>query len=522
MERRYEFGSFVLDARHGLLVRDGLPVPIGIRALKVLEVLLDAGGRTLTKSELLQLAWADTVVEESNLTVQVAALRKQLGNSPAGGEWIATVPRVGYRFIGEVLQVAVAAGAAPPVTALAQKLSIAILPFINLSGDPGQEYFADGITEDIITALSRFRWFFVAARNSSFAFKGRNLSARQVGDDLGVRYVLDGTVRKSDTRVRISARLVEVAGDKQIWGDRFDFDLSEMLAMQDQIADRVAGSIEPELLRTESALVRPSQREGSLTAWDLLRRGTYCFHKVARETHLQARELFRQACVLEPELPEAHVWLARVCAGLLAYGWSEDAGMELREGERAAYQAIRLDEKSPYAHYALAIVSVFSGDLGRAIRAGESAVALSPSFALGHLVLGMARVSAGQAASAIGPLKRGLELNPFDPQNVAWYTFLAVACLFAKDTEQALQSATQAVQLGPNWRPGLEIVICCYVSSGRQETAQDFVRQLNALQGPANDALAPLKRHNPLWAASMDALLHEAGVTRSRQENSHA
>ena len=200
--------------------------------------------------------------------------------------------------------------------------SIAVLPFANLGDEKEQEYLADCITEDIITALTRFRWFFVIARNSSFAYKGKSLDAKQVAQELGVRYLLEGSVRKSSQHIRISAQLVDATSGKHIWAERDDLELTEVFAIQDEIAERVAGAIEPELLRTEGAQAA-ARHTGNMTAWDLVRRGTWHFHQVTRENHLKARELFRQACELDPELPEAHLWLGRVSAGIVAYRWSD-------------------------------------------------------------------------------------------------------------------------------------------------------------------------------------------------------
>jgi TolB-like protein len=510
---RFVFPPFLLDTGRATLARNGEAVAIGHRAFLVLQALLSARGQLVTKSELMTAAWPDTVVEESNLTVQIAALRKLLGPSPEGGEWIATVSRIGYRFAGPAMLPADERKAATPMPAngFGRKPAIAVLPFVNLSGDPTQEYFADGITEDIITALSRFRWFFVIARNSSFFYKGKALDVRQIAQELGIGFALEGSVRKSDQRVRISAQLVDAANGNHIWAERYDFDLLDMFTVQDQIAEQVAGAIEPELLKTASAFSANLRRDGNITAWDLVRQGTFLFHQVTRANHLRARELFREARALAPDLPEGYVWLARVSAGLAAYGWSLDPAADLREGLDAAVKAIELEEKSPYSHYALAITSVFAHDFDQAIRAAERAVELSPSFALGYLVLGMARLYSGQATSALEPLQRGFRLNPHDPQNVVWYNVLALAHFFAGDPQQALRCAVKAAQIRPTWRPTLEIMACCHVVLGHPDAAHDCVTQMATLDRPAGDALGPLKIRNPHWVEEIERLLREVG-----------
>src|SRR6266581_1607348 len=241
MSTRIAFGSFVLDVQRGTLVREGRPVAVSSKGLRLLQALLSAPGQVLTKTDLMRAAWSDAAVEESNLSVQIAALRKQLGPAPDGGEWIATIPRVGYRFVGGLSPQPTTDMDDVTATDLTEdehRPSIAVLPFTNLSDEREQEYFADGITDDIITALTRFRWFFVIARNSSFAYKGKSLDVRQIAQELGVGFALEGSVRKSDQRVRISAQLVDAANGNHIWAERYDFDLLDMFTVQDQIAEQ--------------------------------------------------------------------------------------------------------------------------------------------------------------------------------------------------------------------------------------------------------------------------------------------
>src|SRR5260370_22723187 len=213
MSTDFAFGPFILDRQRGRLLREGRPVAVSSKGLRLLEALLGSPGRVLTKTELMQAAWGDAAVEESNLSVQIAALRQQLGPTVDGGDGITTIPRVGYRFVGLPAKAPIERIAKPEAlpTGREHRPSIAVLPFANLSGDKEQEYLADGITEDIITALTRFRWFFVIARNSSFAYKHKSLDAKQIAHELGVQYLLEGSVRRSGQQIRISAQLVEAA-----------------------------------------------------------------------------------------------------------------------------------------------------------------------------------------------------------------------------------------------------------------------------------------------------------------------
>jgi TolB-like protein/Flp pilus assembly protein TadD len=515
--QRFAFGPFVFDAGRATLFCDGTPIAVGHRGLAVLHALLKANGQVVMKAELMDAGWPGAAVEESNLSVQIAALRKLLGRAPDGTEWIATVPRIGYRLTAKVTLDESAARPAAPLEPPdpGRRPSVAVLPFANLSGDPEQEYFADGITEDIIAALSRFRWFFVIARNSSFVFKGRAIDVKEVARELDVRYVLEGSVRKSGRHVRISAQLVNGRSAHQLWADRYDVELVDLFAVQDRIAEQVAGAIEPELLKTESVLAAKRRRAGNVNAWDLVYQGTWFFHQVTRATHYRARELFRQARGLDPELPEANLWLARVSAGLAAYGWSDNAENDLREGVDAALDAVRMDEKNPYAHYGLAIVSVYSGALDQAVRAAEKALELSPSFALGYLALGLARLFSGAASEAIQPLEHGLRLNPYDPQNFVWYNALALAHLFTKDAHEARENAIKALKVRPNWRPTLETLACCHALLGDLHAARATVDQMVKLDKPPGDVFGPLRRRNPHWAEELIALVRKAGMRES-------
>lgn len=510
-EKQFGFGQFIFDAEHGLLLRDGEPQPLGQRGLKVLQTLLEARGRVVDKATLFELAWPGLVVEESNLSVQIAALRKLLGQAPDGTDWIVTAPRLGYRLVGSVALGEVAANASrdavlaeEPVSE--QRPSIAVMPFSNLGADPAQEYFADGITDDVIAALTRFRWFFVTGRSTSYAFKGQRVDARLVGRELGVRYLVQGSVRKAEERVRISVELVDASDGRCLWAERYDFDLNDVFAVQDQIAGRIAGSVEPELLKSETdALTR--RRGGSASAWDLVARGCSYFHQVTEPTHRKARDLFLQARQLDPELAEAWIWLARVDAGILAFGWNEDAAELRREGLAAAHEAVRRDEKNCYAHYSLAIIGVMSDSFDLAIRAAEKAVEVSPSFALGHLVLGMARLYSGNAEAAIPPLEQGLQLNRHDPHNFIWYNVLALSQLFGGEAEAGLRQAEMSLKIRPQWRSAMETMAACCAELGQVDSAREWRERLAELAPAPGDALQPMWRRNPVWAEKMQAWL---------------
>ena len=310
------FGPFVLDREVGTLLREGVPVPLGHRGMLLLSALLSRPGEVLTKSDLIDAAWQGAVVEETNLSVQIASLRKHLGRAPRGGDWIATVPRVGYRFAGPV---ETGPDGARPETVTPSPHgeqsgpSIAVLPFVNLSDDREQEYFADGMVEEIITALSRLRGLFVIARNSSFTYKGRAVDVKQVGRELGVRYVLEGSVRKDGNRVRIAGQLVDASTATHLWADRFDGELTSVFDLQDQLTARVAGAIAPKLEEAEIARSGRKPTE-SLDAYDCYLRGMAAFYRHSREGNSDALAMFYKAISLDPGFAAAYSSAARCYA----------------------------------------------------------------------------------------------------------------------------------------------------------------------------------------------------------------
>lgn len=498
------FGPFRLHLDRRELTRGGAVVRLGSRALDILCELVAAEGQLVTKDELMARVWAGGVIEENAIQVHVSALRKVLDNGNVGPSLLATVAGRGYRFAGSIQRAN--AGSPDVGDAFHGKPSIAVLPFANLSGDRDQEYFADGVAEDIITDLSRSRWFLVIARNSSFAFKGQPLDVRRIAGELGVRYVLEGSVRKAGDRVRITAQLADATDGTQLWAERYESRLSDVFAVQDEITQNVAGAIEPELLKAEGQ--RATRRRAEhLNAWDLVRQGTWQFHQVTKVSHFLARELFRKAVALDTQLAEAHMWLGRVNESIVGYGWSESLAADLREAVQSCLRGVRLDERDPYGHYSLAMSYLFSGALEQAVQYAERSAELSPSFALGQLGVGMARLYAGDAAGAVQPLKRGLRLNPFDPQNFHWHRCLALAYLLDGDSEQALHAAMRATQVAPQWRPAWEVTVFCLAELGRMDDARRQLERLKSLDAPPSDVLEQFRLRNPDWAKRMASAL---------------
>jgi adenylate cyclase len=325
------------------------------------------------------------------------------------------------------------------------KPSIAVLPFINMSGDPEQEYFADGITEDIITALSHHRWFFVIARNSTFAYKGKAADVKLVARELGVRYVLEGSVRKAGNRVRATGQLIDAESGAHLWAERYDRDLADIFALQDEITQNVVAAIEPEMLLVEG---RRAARKTAANpdAFDCYMRGIWHFHQLTQEDNRLAENYLRRATALDPDLAQAHMFLARTLNNRVWWAWSQDIERDVADAYAAATRAAVLDDRDPYAHYTLFWVSIARREHERALSEVQRAIDLSPNFALGYFALGLIRIYIGHFAEAMDPLLRAIRLTPNDPQVSAFFGHLALAQYHLGNYEEAVHYAQRAVR----------------------------------------------------------------------------
>ena len=293
------------------------------------------------------------------------------------------------------------------------KPSIAVLPFHNFSDDPDQAYFADGIAEDLLTALSRYRWLMVIARNSSFSYRGRSPDVRHVGRELGVRHVVEGSVRRSGNRIRISAQLIDASSGKHIWAERFDRNFADVLQLQDEIALTIAGAIEPQLSRSEQDRARRKPVD-NLDAWDLYQRGMWHFWQYSKEASAQAQRFLAQAIALDPQFSAAHAFLAysHFTGSHQAFEEPHQAQMLARDG---ALRALAIDDKEPLAHLVLGRVLAGQGDYGSALAELEMAVALNPSFSLAHYALASVRFLSGHHAQALAGFEAAARLSPIGP-----------------------------------------------------------------------------------------------------------
>jgi len=365
---------------------------------------------------------------------------------------------------------------------LPDKPSIAVLPFANMSGDPEQEYFADGITEDIITELSRYRWFFVIARNSTFTYKGRAVDIKQVARELGVRYVLEGSVRKAGNRIRVNAQLIEAETGNHLWAERYDRDFADVFSIQDELTQSVVGAIEPEILQREGRRVTHKSAD-NLDAFDLVMRGQWHFYQFGVGEHQVGEALLRRAIALDPKLARGHMMLARLLFGRAHWGWAERPAQDMEESYQSGLRAIALDDRDPYSHYILSLASVPTGHHRQALAEAQRAVDMSPNFALGYFALGVARIHVGLFEEAIDPLLRCQRLSPNDPLTFEFVNKIALANYHLGNYEEALHHA----QLGVARRGvfgGFLTVIACLGQLGRADEAQPSIAEFKALNLP--------------------------------------
>jgi len=348
-------------------------------------------------------------------------------------------------------QVSVQYSVVEPVEELSlpDKPSIAVLPFDNMSGDPEQEYFADGIAEDVITALSRFRSLFVIARNSSFTYKGGAVDISQVSRDLGVRYVVEGSVRKAGNRVRITAQLIDAASGNHLWADRFDGNLDDVFELQDQITERIVFATAPEIEAHERARARRKPPE-SLDAWELYQRGMWHFYKLTKDDIEAARTLFDQAIVRDPDFALPHAGIAYVCFFEVFQGYDIDHEEALNQGLAAGERAVALDDKDGFAHYAFGRLLQLSGQGERAIAELEKSVALNSSFAHGYYGLAAAFVWQDRATEGIVALDMSMRLSPQDPMLWAMQAMRASCCFSIQKYDEAEEWARKAVNARPD------------------------------------------------------------------------
>jgi adenylate cyclase len=446
------FEDFRLDRRGGGLFRrddDGAfaAVPIGSRGLDILGVLIERAGEVVSKDEIIAAVWPGTVVEDSNLTVQISALRRALEHGPAG-RCIRTVPGRGYRFAAPVTPAAawapsvasamraeaIADRPAPSVPVAAPRLSIVVLPFTNLSNDPDQQYFADGMTDDLTTDLSRITHMFVIARNTAFTYRNKQFAAKQIGRELGVRYVLEGSVQRLGSQVRINAWLIEAETDAHLWAERFDGDTSDLFALQNEITTRIAVALNQELIAAEAA--RRTERPDVLE-YILRARAAYA-KPISRERNAEGIRLLELALALDPDSAEAQSIMVRALAGRVLNGLSDSPAADLERAKGLSEQALAASLRSPLAHIAKAHLLRAQRRYAEAIPEYETALAYNRNYVYAFFALGQCKLHTGSIEETIPLVERAIRLSPRNPELGVWYQQIGNAHLLQSHTDEAL------------------------------------------------------------------------------------
>jgi len=496
---RYRFNEYLLDTETLELSRDGVLIHSEPQIIELLAMLVENSNRLVTKDEIYKTVWRGRIVSEAALSSRVKSLRQLLGDTGKSQQYIRTVHKRGFRFVADVTKVepsiktATVSSTQPPVHdviplsggertspikyASSDKPAVAILPFNNLSGDEEQEYFADAITADIITHLSKHRWLQVVARNTMLGYKNKTIDIPELARTLGVIYVVDGSVQKSGNRIRVAANLIDARVGHQIWSDRYDRQLDDIFDLQDEITETIVARLEPEIgfaERNRVASVRPA----NLKAWDAYHLGVYHFFKFTGEDNIEAQHLLRQSQELDPNFGEAYAWWAYAVILGMVY-WDTRPTQDLMDQALAACdKALSFDPQNASFHALKARIQVARCEYTSAMMENEIAINLNPTFAAAHCGLGDSLAYEGNYDKAMISFDRAIHMSPNDPQLWAFYSYAAQALIFKKDFEKALRYTEQASAM-PNhqyWTTAHKAVALAHL--GRDTEAEQTVQRL--------------------------------------------
>jgi len=486
---RYQFEDFVLCQERRELHRGSDPIGLGPQVFDLLVHLVQNREHVVTRDNLIDVVWGGRIVSESTITTHINAARKAISDSGEDQRLIRTIARKGYRFVGPVSEVDAVDTASRANEATGDHLlptpdrpSIAVLPFVNLSGDPAQDYFVDGIVDDVICALSRKKLLFVIARNSSFTYKGRSVDVKQVGRELGVRYVLEGSLRASGNRVRITGQLADTSSGTTLWSERFDSTLTDIFELQDQITTNVVGAIVPSLERAEIERSRQKPTD-SLDAYDYYLRGLWTFRKECKNSLDDAQSLFCEAYQRDPEFAAAYAMAASCYSWRKISGWSSNLERETADGIDLAYRAIELGQNDAIAlavsAHALAHLA-HDFDTGTALL--DRALTLDPNLAFAWYLGGYIRIWRGHPAEAIDALARAMRLNPLSSDMHRMEVGTAMAHLLAGQIDEAISWADKATVHLPSRALPTLILAAIYAHAGHVPKAKSLLPRLYRLE----------------------------------------
>ena len=502
---QFLFENHRLDIDRRELRRGSDLVALEPQVFDLLVYLVQNRERVVSKDDLIASVWGGRIVSDSTLTSRINAARKAVGDSGEEQRLIRTVARKGIRFVGEARPVEQSRrrcrvivggerGRAGPALPLPDRPAIAVLPFINMSGDPEQEYFSDGISEDIITALSKLRWFFVIARNSSFTYKGKSVHLKQVAEELGVRYVVEGSVRKGGERLRITAQLNDVATGSHVWAERYDRDLADVFAVQDEITENIVAAIEPQLYAAESFRAQRKPPD-SMDAWDLVMRGLSHYWRVTRQDNVVAQALLEKAIAIDPNYGQALGVLATSYMFTAHMGWADMASAS-KAAERAALAAIRADSEDPWAHNALGHVYLFARRFDDSLAEFEVALRLNPNFALAQGYYGLSLSYSGRWQDADEAARRALRLSPRDPYSAVYLGIVAYAQYLGRNYEEAMRRSREAIRQRADFVGAHRVLTAAAAMAGQLDVANAALQELRRAQ--PNISTAWIAAHMPI------------------------
>jgi adenylate cyclase len=479
---RYLFENFAFDTDRRELRRGPDVVSIAPQVFDLLEYLIRSRERVVSKDELINAVWNGRIVSDAALTTRLNAVRAAIGDTGEEQRLIKTLPRKGFRFVGQVRETREVADPNPrdaPESALAPpdkpSIAIAVLPFENMSDDPEQEYFADGMVEEITTALSRFKWLFVIARNSSFALKGKAVDVKEVGRSLGVRYILEGSVRKAAAKVRITGQLIDAVTGAHIWADRFERDLTDVFALQDEVTVAVVSAIQPKLIQTEVAM-SARRRPENLTAYDFWLRAIQQAGLTTREGLAEAIRLAHRALELDPGFGRAASLASVYHLSNAVLGYSTDPQFECEEAVRLSRLALRIDDGDPNTLARASLISAYVvRDRESALEMADRAVALNPNSFDAWSARGWVYRAAGLPQEAVRSFERGIHMSPIDP---TMFAGMGMALVELRRFDEAIVAGKKAQRLNPSHPLAYFCLASAFAHLGRDVEAREAAARL--------------------------------------------
>jgi TolB-like protein/Flp pilus assembly protein TadD len=453
------------------LLRDGKAVPIGNRALHLLETMLEADGGVVTKADMMARVWPGMIVEDGNITVQIAALRKELGPRPDGQEWIVTVPRVGYRFVRDPMETV------GEIRADGGRPSLAVLPFIDLSGGSSHEYFGDGIVADLITALSRFKSFSVVSRSSSFVYKGKPADVRDIARSLGVRYLLEGSVRIADERIRVTAQLVDAAAGTHLWAASFDGELKGVFAFQDHLTESVVGLVEPQIRRAEIERARRKWPDDP-KAYDLFLRALPHFYSNDPAGYVTALADLERAITLEPDYAVALAYASWSLVRRVTVSLKSLSPEEAAHGLELARAALRYGGDDPLVLAICGHSLVCAGMRAEGLAVVRRGLKANPHNVMVLAQGGTCNMLVGDLGEAETCYRRVHQLSPGAPEAFEALAGIGFSRFLEGNYESALEWFDKSRASLVEWPPVYWMTIAAYAHLGRLEDARSSLARL--------------------------------------------